>query len=95
LLGDALRRPPGWVLSGSLCGWPGGPRHEASQKFLAWAGGYDEGLDVPERCGRLHDEWLAALPCPVVRFLDATPTDEHLERLRPHLDGQYRTGGLP
>jgi adenylate kinase family enzyme len=133
LLGDALRRAPGWVLSGSLCGWgdrfiplfdlvvflwippdvrlarlrarerarhgaaidPGGPRHEAFQEFLAWAAGYDDGLDVPERCRRLHDGWLAALPCPVVRFLDAAPTDEHLERLRPHLGGRHRTGGLP
>ena len=47
---------------------PGGAMYEGSQKFLAWAAGYDEGLDVPERCRRLHDEWLAGLPCPVVRF---------------------------
>jgi adenylate kinase family enzyme len=129
MLGEALARTPGWVLSGSLCGWgdvfvplfdlvvflwippdvrlarlrarerarygaaiePGGVRYEASQKFLAWAAGYDEGLEVPERCRKLHEDWLAALPCPVVRFLDAGSTHEHLERLRPHLT----MGGSP
>jgi len=104
-LGGDLRAQPGWVLSGSLCGWgdvfipqfelvvflwvppdirlarlrarerarygdaiaPGGPQHDQSEAFLAWAARYDEGLDVPERCRRLHETWLAALPCPVLR----------------------------
>jgi adenylate kinase family enzyme len=129
MLGEALARTPGWVLSGSLCGWgdrfiplfdlvvflwippdirlarlrareharhgaavaPGGVMHETSQEFLAWAASYDEGLEPPERCRRLHEEWLAALPCPVVRFHDAGSVDEHLERLGPHLT----MGGRP
>jgi hypothetical protein len=64
---------------------PGGPRHAASERFLAWAAGYDDGLQPPERCRRLHEEWLAALPCPVVRFHDAATTEAHLARLGPHL----------
>jgi adenylate kinase family enzyme len=72
---------------------PGGPRHAASREFLAWAAGYDETLQVPARCRRLHEEWLAALPCPVVRFMDAASTDEHLERLRPYVEGRSRVGG--
>jgi adenylate kinase family enzyme len=133
LLGSALAHPPGWVLSGSLCGWgdrfiplfdlvvflwipadvrmarlqarerarygaaidPGGPRHAASQQFLAWAAGYDTALAPPARCRRLHDEWLAALPCRVVRFLDAAPTGEHLARLAPYLSIRTPTGGPP
>ncbi len=116
LLGAALDRHPGWVLSGSLCGWgdvfiprfelvvflwlppavrlarlrtrerarygeaiaPGGPLHARYEGFIAWAAGYDAGLDVPERCRRLHEEWLAVLPCPVVRFTDAGSTEEHV-----------------
>lgn len=74
---------------------PGGPLHEASENFLAWAAGYDEGLDVPERCRRLHDVWLAALPCPVVRFPGAASTDQHLERLRPYLERRQPMGGVP
>lgn len=74
---------------------PGAPLHDRYEKFIRWAASYDEGLDVPERCRRLHDDWLAGLPCPVVRFLDTAPTDEHLERLRPHLARRQRTGGLP
>jgi adenylate kinase family enzyme len=74
---------------------PGAPLHERYEKFIAWAAGYDEKLDIPERCRRLHEEWLAALPCPVVRFLDADSTDAHLEQLRPYLERPNRTGGSP
>jgi adenylate kinase family enzyme len=74
---------------------PGGDRHEATRKFLEWAAGYDDGLDVPERCRRLHEEWLAALPCPVVRFEGTASTGEQLARLRPHLPRWQRTGGPP
>lgn len=119
LLGADLARHPGWVLSGSLCGWgdvfiplfdrvvllwvppdirlarlrarererygaaiaPGGAQHAANERFMTWAGGYDDGLDVPERCRRLHEQWLAALPCPVQRFLDAGSTEEHVETI--------------
>ena len=116
-LDAALRGPPDWVLSGSLCGWgdvfiplfdlvvflwvppdarlarlrarerarygdaiaPGGPQHGRSEAFLAWASGYDEGLDVPERCRRLHETWLAALPCPVLRIEGTASVDANLE----------------
>ena len=57
---------------------PGGARHAAYETFMAWAAGYDDGLDVPERCRRLHEQWLAALPCPVERFMDAGSTEDHL-----------------
>ena len=131
LLGEALAREPGWVLSGSLCGWgdgviplfdlvvflwippeirmarlrererarygaaiePGGPQHESSRAFLEWAAGYDGALEPPHRCRRLHEEWLAALPCPVVRFLDTAPTAEHVARLEAHLHTSRSTGG--
>lgn len=118
-LGAALTSHPGWVLSGSLCGWgdrfiplfervvflwvppgvrldrlrarererygaaigPGGRQHAAYERFMTWAAGYDDGLDVPERCRRLHEQWLAGLPCPVERFMDAGSTEDHLEAI--------------
>ena len=58
---------------------PGGPRHAAFEAFIAWAAGYDEGLEIPERCLKLHEQWLAALPCPVVRIMDAGSVGEHAE----------------
>jgi adenylate kinase family enzyme len=129
-LGAALARTPGWVLSGSLCGWgdvfvpqfdlvvflwvprdvriarlrarerarygaavePGGAMHARSEAFIAWAAGYDEGLDVPERCRRLHEEWLAALPCPVLRLEDTASVEERLARIEYHL-ARHRPGG--
>lgn len=129
-LGAELGRHPGWVLSGSLCGWgnvfipqfdlvvflwvppavriarlrarerarygaaiePGAPLHDRSEAFIAWAAGYDEGLDVPERCRRLHEAWLAALPCPVLRLEDTASVSERLDRIGYHL-ARHRTGG--
>jgi adenylate kinase family enzyme len=46
---------------------PDGDIYESSQAFLAWAAAYDDG-DVDIRSGRLHDEWLGTLPCPIVCF---------------------------
>jgi adenylate kinase family enzyme len=130
LLGAALQRSAGWVLSGSLCGWgdmfipqfelviflwvppavrlarlrarerdrygsavdPGGPLHGRSEAFMAWAAGYDERLEPPERCRRLHEQWLAALPCPVLRLEDTASVEERLARIEYHL-GRQRPGG--
>jgi len=71
---------------------PGGPLHARFEAFMAWAAGYDEGLDVPERCRRLHELWLAALPCPVLRLEDTASVEERLERIGYHL-GRQRPGG--
>ena len=69
-------------------GAPGGPRHAKLEAFLAWAAGYDEGLDVPERCLRLHEQWLAALPCPVLRITDAGEAGAHAETVVRALAGR-------
>jgi adenylate kinase family enzyme len=71
---------------------PGGPLHDRFEAFIAWAAGYDEGLDVPERCRRLHEEWLAALPCPVLRLEDTASVEDRLDRIGYHL-GLDRPGG--
>jgi hypothetical protein len=55
--------------------------YEGSEAFLAWAAGYDEGLDVPQRCRRLHEEWLAALPCPVLRLEGIDSVEANLARV--------------
>ncbi|ETW92151.1 MAG: hypothetical protein ETSY1_44915, partial [Candidatus Entotheonella factor] len=59
---------------------PGGDMYEQSQAFLAWAAAYDDGgLDMRSRC--LHEQWLGALPCPVVRIEGEHTTEEQLEML--------------
>jgi adenylate kinase family enzyme len=73
---------------------PGGPLHARSEAFIAWAAGYDERLEPPERCRRLHEQWLAALPCPVLRLEDDASVEERLERIGYHL-GRQRSGGGP
>lgn len=44
---------------------PGGDMYEQSQAFLDWAASYDDG-DVDMRSRRLHEQWLSALPCPIL-----------------------------
>jgi adenylate kinase family enzyme len=71
---------------------PGAPLHDRYERFIAWAASYDEGLDVPERCRRLHEEWLATIPCPVLRLEGTASVQEHLDRIGYHL-GRDRPGG--
>lgn len=48
----------------------GGERYIATQTFLAWAAGYDEG-DHGTRSLRRHETWIKTLNCPVMR-VDST-----------------------
>lgn len=60
---------------------PGGDMYESSQAFLAWAAVYDEGgVDIRSR--RLHDQWLRALPCPILCCEGESTIEEHLAVLR-------------
>jgi adenylate kinase family enzyme len=60
---------------------PGGSLRAMYEAFMAWAAAYDDGLEPPQRCRRLHEQWLAALPCPVERILDSGPTEAHVETI--------------
>jgi adenylate kinase family enzyme len=46
---------------------PGGAMHAGSVAFMTWAAAYDEGgLEI--RSLRIHNDWLATLPGPVLRL---------------------------
>jgi adenylate kinase family enzyme len=77
VLGAELTRYPHWVLSGSLCGWGDLFVPLFQRVVFLWV----PPDDIPERCRRLHEEWLAALPCPVQRIMDAGSTEDHLETI--------------
>jgi adenylate kinase family enzyme len=60
---------------------PGGWRHEETEDFIEWASHYDGG----EREGRSltrHREWVAALPCPVLRLDGSRPLPELVAEVR-------------
>ena len=123
MLGADLERHPGWVLSGSLCGWgdlfiprfdlvvfcavspeiriarlrarererygaeaiaPGGRLHAKFEAFIAWAASYEDGPAV-ERSRRMHEDWLATLPCPVLRLEDTDAVEVRLARVLKEL----------
>lgn len=43
----------------------GGDMYEDHKGFLDWAERYDT-MEPPERCLKLHEQWAARLPCPVM-----------------------------
>ncbi len=59
---------------------PGGRLHAKCEAFLAWAASYEGGSPV-ERSRAMHEAWLAALPCPVVRLEDADDVATRLRRV--------------
>ncbi|OMD43115.1 AAA family ATPase [Paenibacillus odorifer] len=54
---------------------PGGNKYEANQTFMEWAALYDTaGVEV--RSKELHEEWMSALKCPILRIEgDLTPQE--------------------
>lgn len=56
----------------------GGKRYESSQKFFEWALKYD-GAGIEIRSKALHEEWLARLPCRVLRLEGDLSVDEKVE----------------
>lgn len=64
----------------------GGKRYTATQAFLAWAAGYDEG-DHGTRSLRRHETWIKTLNCTVIR-LDSTrcSVEELVEQVLERLD---------
>lgn len=57
----------------------GGERYSATQTFLAWAAGYDEG-DHGTRSLRRHETWIKTLNCPVIRVNSTGRSVEELVR---------------
>jgi len=56
---------------------PGGLLHAGSTEFLEWAAGYDE-FGLENRSLRVHNEWLARLPGPVLRLDRVTSVEDNL-----------------
>jgi adenylate kinase family enzyme len=54
------------------------------EEFLAWAAAYDE-AGMEQRSRTLHEKWLAALACPVIRLEGNLTTAERLRRVQAAL----------
>jgi adenylate kinase family enzyme len=59
---------------------PGGHMHEQFTAFIDWAAAYDDG-PTTMRSQAAHEQWLATLPCPVLRLDGTRPIAELLEAL--------------
>lgn len=59
-------------------GLPGGDKYEDVESFIAWAAQYDAGgLEVRSRM--LHEEWMAALSCDLLRLEEDLTVEERVE----------------
>jgi hypothetical protein len=54
--------------------------HDNHLEFLAWAARYDD-ADEAIRSRRLHEAWLAELPCAVTRVDGTRPIEELVQEL--------------
>jgi len=54
---------------------PGGWRHEETESFIDWASHYEDGTREGRSLAR-HEDWLATLPCPVLRLDGTRPIAE-------------------
>jgi adenylate kinase family enzyme len=53
---------------------PGGALHDKHVAFVAWVARYDA-ASATERSRALHEEWLAKMPCPVLRLDGVRPVE--------------------
>jgi adenylate kinase family enzyme len=60
---------------------PGGTHHDHYREFVEWSERYD-GAGLEQRSRALHEAWLAALPCPVLRLEGDLSLDERLARMK-------------
>jgi hypothetical protein len=58
---------------------PGGDMFEIQRNFIEWTKTYD--TDNPDRSLKLHEQWIATLPCAVVRIAGEKDIDENIERI--------------
>jgi len=63
----------------------GGSRYEQSQTFLEWASLYDHaGTEV--RSKALHEQWMADLPCPILRIEGDYSVEERVATVMHYLN---------
>jgi adenylate kinase family enzyme len=71
---------------------PEGRMYENFKTFIEWAASYDDG-DLDMRSLARHDDWLAALPCPVLLLEGEMSTAEQVEGVLAALgETSERTG---
>jgi hypothetical protein len=65
---------------------PGGVHRAKYEAFMAWAAAYETG--GVERNRTMHEQWLTALPCPVLRLTTVAPVTEHVEAVLARLSSR-------
>lgn len=68
----------------------GGDMYDHHREFIEWAKTYDTaGIDTRSRA--LHEKWLKAIACPVIRVCGTEPIDEILKQIEDKINS-YKEG---
>lgn len=70
----------------------GGPIHQSHLEFMAWSAQYDAPIPTAGRNRQRHEEWLAALRCPVIRVENSGTEREMLEQVVSALGSLPKNG---
>jgi adenylate kinase family enzyme len=65
---------------------PGGWRYKETEEFIEWASHYEDG-DLASRSLQMHEAWLAALSCPVLRLDGTRPLPELVAEVQGAISG--------
>lgn len=65
---------------------PAGVLHQSHVEFLDWAQQYDEG-GLEMRSLQLHNAWLSAIPCAVLRIEGERNAEDQLAEIERSLEG--------
>lgn len=57
---------------------PNAPGYSQHMEFITWAASYDSG-DPDMRSKACHENWIATLPCPVIRIERDIPVEQKME----------------
>ena len=60
------------------------PMYKSHVAFLEWAGAYDTG-GMEMRSRKMHEEWIAQLPCPVIRIEGEQSVNDSLDIVQKRL----------
>ncbi len=63
----------------------GGALHRKHLEFMQWSAGYDDPNATVGRSRVRHEEWLSALPCPVIRVQNVGTPEQNLREVEAAL----------
>ncbi len=75
----------GGIMKNKIHILPGGSKYEQSKAFLEWASLYDS-VVMEVRSKALHEDWIAALSCPILKIEGDHSVNERVDIVLDYLN---------